>query len=1534
MVPSANVQKKLYESVYEDASINVDVNTIDYIEAHATSTQVGDKQEIKSLDEFFCKNRSVPLKIGSVKSNLGHAEGAAALTSLVKSLLMFENERTYPNLNVSQLRDDCPALVEKRIEIVQEVETFHGKYIGLNSFGVLGANAHALLKRNEKVKVDNGFPIDDLPRLLTWSGRTSEAVDAIFDRVKSQPLDDEFLALLQSSQNESMPACLTRGYGIFCKNIEDRSTIEVDRQIHDFDSVHRPIVFVYSGVGSQWLQMGKDLMKLPFIADRINQCRKVLMDHDIDLMAILTSDDPSTFSNCLNIFVGIVAIQIALTDLMNKIGIVPDFLIGHSVGELGCAYADGTLTMEETILTAFSRGSAICGLNRAEEGAMAAVGIGFKELKKIIPHGIEISCHNSNDSSTISGQLESVRQFVSELKSKQILVKILDSAGVPFHSSYIADSGPILTGKLQSIITSPKKRSKKWISTSVPKDKWNDDTAQWSSAEYHVNNMLNPVLFAEGTLNLPEKSLVIEISPHGVLQPIVKQCLPQCEYVSLTVKRQTEDDDGLVQLLQSLGKIHQHGVNMDIRQIYPKIQFPVSRGTAMISPLIKWNHSENHFVPIYDPMTHSDKRSIFISLNDLKYNYMKGHQLDGRVIVPATGYLYFVWETFAMMNCADMYEFPVCFEEVQYVRATMLPREHETELTVNIERGSGYFEIIDRTTTVASGIVKRGDKEVLREVTVQSSGNDSSYLLHRQDFYKELRLRGYEFAYDFMSVDYIEKVNDHQCRGSIEWKSNWVIFTDCMLQSLIVNYDSRDLFLPTFIRKIIIDPKKHNEYITAAVGTESDNDKRILVELTGDAHLDCIRSGGVEIIGFNASFVTKLAQATVPTLETYKFVPHFPTPILSMSNAARFCIQLLMESSVNLKLSIAEIDDGDDPWLESFVSCLATVPLVIPEFTYLTKREDVVMKNVKCTPDELSTFGSSNILIISNAVSNNNLEEFFDHISENGFLLSRENQNLQTVHLPENLQCIAIVASVFEFVYVINRKSEIVEEIPYTMPNGLANFGWIDKLKSQVIRKNTLLVSTEPLSGILGFFNCLRKEPKMKNLRCLFIDDDDHVTPDFNLNNEFYKRQLTLGLPVNVFKDGKWGTYRHLSLPTITADMSNSKHSFVNLMTRGDISSLKWVSGNLDLSRDDLIEVHYTALNYRDVLVATKRIIVDYELDNRKDCQYLCGYEFSGIARDGRRVMGIVKSKAISNYVAEKESLTVEIPDEWSLEEGATIVLVYLTVYLAFFHYTKIEKGKSILIHAGSGGIGIAAIRVAIGYGLTVFTTVSSEEKKNYLLSEFSELKSENIGNSRDTSFETMIMKTTGGRGVDYVLNSLSDDKLQASIRCLSNCGVFLEVGKFDMLMGSKISLSHFLRGIQFTAVLLNLKDLMQRVEATTAIVNQMSRDMTSGIIRPLKTNVFAADEVEEAFRFFASSKHIGKVLINVRGQTKDDLLPAIVEVQPRIYFDENKSYIVTGALGGMGMEMVDFMILRECKKFVLSSSRGVSDSYQRCRLK
>jgi fatty acid synthase, animal type len=109
--------------------------------------------------------------------------------------------------------------------------------------------------------------------------------------------------------------------------------------------------------------------------------------------------------------------------------------------------------------------------------------------------------------------------------------------------------------------------------------------------------------------------------------------------------------------------------------------------------------------------------------------------------------------------------------------------------------------------------------------------------------------------------------------------------------------------------------------------------------------------------------------------------------------------------------------------------------------------------------------------------------------------------------------------------------------------------------------------------------------------------------------------------------------------------------------------------------------------------------------------------------------------------------------------------------------------------------------------------------------------------------------------------------------------------------------------------------------------------DVKRGIVKPIKANVFEANEIEKAFRFMASGKHIGKVVLKIRENPEDEFsLP--IEVCSRVYFDSNESYILIGGLGGFGLELADWMILRGCRKLLLSSRRGISNSYQSWRIR
>lgn len=544
--PSRSSHKKLLTAFYKD--INIDPSTISYVEAHATGTVAGDPQESWAITEVFCKDRTTALPIGSVKSNIGHAESASTMASLAKVLFTLENKMIPPNINLTTLRSDIKGLVDGRLRVVTDPEPLEGPLVAINSFGIVGANAHLLVRGNPKMKVNKGIPGDDLKRLVLWSGRTTEAVNFVFDDVASRALDAEHIALLQNSQIKTSPTHQHRGFAIFKKGFAD-SAICVKRDIQVSNNMKRPIVFMFSGVGSQWPGMGKGLMEVPIFSRAIERCHAILQPKNVDLKKILTSNDKEIFDDVLNTFIGIIAVQIGLTDILNAVGVNPDHIIGHSVGELGCAYADKSLTLEETILAAFARGTA-CKEANVVDGKMAVVGKTLDELRRIKPEDIDIACHNSPSLFTISGPKKSIEDFVSKLSSEKVFARDVASP-LPFHSRYIAGVGPLLREKLEKIIPEPKKRSEKWLSSCIPKDEWSNTDSQLSSAYYHTRNLLSPVLFSEVCELLPANSLLIEIAPSGLLKAIVTRSMPTSAHVSFTQK---SSEDASLLLLEGLGR--------------------------------------------------------------------------------------------------------------------------------------------------------------------------------------------------------------------------------------------------------------------------------------------------------------------------------------------------------------------------------------------------------------------------------------------------------------------------------------------------------------------------------------------------------------------------------------------------------------------------------------------------------------------------------------------------------------------------------------------------------------------------------------------------------------------------------------------------------------------------------------------------------------------------------------------------------------------------------------------------------------------
>ncbi|XP_036143548.1 fatty acid synthase [Monomorium pharaonis] len=1541
--PSSFMQSNLLTEFYNECEIPM--SCLDYIEAHGTATKVGDPQEVKALHDVFCKNRKTPLMIGSVKSNLGHAEPASGFTQIVKVLIAFETGFVPPNINYTSPRNDIDALINGTVCVVTEPMPLKNGIIGINSFGFGGSSAHMLLKWNSKQKIKNRSTNDDLPRLVILSGRTEESVKIFLNDVVSYSTDIEYIRLLHDIYTDSIEGHPWRGFIILNNMKQDNLT----KEVQNCESMKRPVWFIFSALGTQWPGMGQDLLKFDVFANTIRKCDMVLKPYGISVTDILSETDRKVCENALYAFVGIVAVQIGLVDLLTSLGITPDYMISHSAGELGCAYADKCLTIEQTILSAYFIGLA-CVEGKVICSSMALVSLDYESLKNMCPTDIEIICRNSENSSIVCGPTESVQKFIKKLQLNIIHVKEI-YCNIPYHSSYLAPVKTQLLLNLNNVIPRPKKRSLKWISSSVPCTEWFTSASSLSSADYHTRSILNTVLFEQMTHLIPSNAVTIEIGPDCILQHILKESLHP-KVTNIVLKRRTEQKVEV--LLQGIGRLYNYGLQPQIANLYPPVEFPVSRGTPMISPSIRWDHSKDWFISSYKSHKYSKSRErhVKILLSDEDYDYMSGHVIDGRSLLPATGYLALVWETVGMMKGLMYSTIPITFQDVNFIRATHLSSNEATKLTISIQK-DGKFEIIEGKSIVVTGRIKLSNPDQEMTSTDTLPENEEEEYLTARDIYKELKLRGYQYSGWFRGL---HSASISGNKGHIIWKGNWVTFMDNMLQMHIIGYDTRNLYVPTSIRKLVINPTLHTNKLhhkESDMIAATNKDKHVLLPIQVYREIDTIKAGGIEIQGLKATQISRRKLNQDAVIEQYRFVAHQDRAEIPLNEVIRISAQLALEDHQITKVKAIElVEDVDDVTLEYLSSSLLIqafedMPLIQTNITLLTSpnrfSSEGLSQNILIADMNKPTINDKVLIVAGfNLLSKQqtSLERLLSFLKEGGYLLTREKCDIcdySKYQQQYELNVILKKHTDKEIIVLLKKNVYVKKRIVVHISNN--NFNWLNDLKPFVSGKNKLEEDSRIIivgegdieCGLLGFVNCLRKEPGGELVRGVLIQDKE--APKFSLQDPFYLQQLEKDTTINVLRSDRiWGSYRHLRLPQQKAEPVSTAH--VSQTVRGDLSTFCWMENNraIEFSIKDLVSVVYSSLNFRDVMFATGKLILNMAISRGRLFEYIpLGMEYVGFDATGQRVMGLHDTDCIANVVVKNKDLCWKVPDAWTFEEAASVPCVYSTVYFALYIYGKMRKGDKVLIHSGTGGIGQAAIHLALKEGCEVFTTVGTSEKRNFIKKVFPTILDEHIGNSRDTSFEQMIMRQTNGRGVDIVLNSLAEEKLIASVRCLAQNGCFLEIGKFDLVSNNPLYISAFQKGISFHGILLD--NIFIGDHKYKSILRKMITDgLKNGTIKPIQVKVFPKKDIEEAFRYMASGKHMGKIIINIRERNKP--LDESIIAYRRYYCLRNKSYIILGGLGGFGLELTDWLIFRGARNIVLVSRNGIQNGYQRMKIR
>ncbi|KAH3871939.1 hypothetical protein DPMN_035154, partial [Dreissena polymorpha] len=1653
--PSGAVQKQLLEEVYSEAGLSPAL--VSYVEAHGTGTKAGDPQEVNTICDIFCKGRTEPLPIGSVKSNMGHSEPASGLAAVAKVIVAMEEGCIPGNLHFHEPNPDIPGLADGRLKVVDRNITWRGGLVGVNSFGFGGSNVHAVLKSNytsEKTLCRNC----EKKRLLVHSSRSEDGLKKALKKVRGHSSDLHLHKLLHETAHLPVSTHPYRGFTV----LNGSENVNVQRCSDD----GRPVWYVFAGMGTQWPTMGRQMMEMEVFKESILKSDAILRPYGVKLYDLLLNEDDNALEDTVHSFVGIAAIQVALVDVLSQMGISADGIVGHSVGELGCAYADGSLTAEETVLAAYWRGRCIQNA-KLPPGGMAAVGLTWQEAQEQCPQGVVPACHNAKDTVTISGPQALVHAFVQQLKDRQVFAKEVNSAGVAFHSYYMKDIASSLKTALDQVITSPRRRSSRWVSSSIPEAQWSSELAQFSSADYHVNNLVSPVLFQEALQHVPSNAVVIEIGPHCLLQAILKRSLAkECCIVGL-MKRGHEDN--LEFCLSSLGKCYQNGMKLNPLGVCPSVHYPVPRGTPMISPLVSWDHTHSWNVPTADMFVGGGANSsgcgfdIDIS-GDSEDQSLIGHKIDGRVLFPATGYLMLAWKTLAKLNHKNFEEMPVKFEDFTIHRATILPDHGKVHFLVTVMSGTGNFEILEGGSVVANGRVtslEDGDAIVPTGLPGETTGD---FQLSAADIYKELRLRGYDYGPTFQGIHAADMTGT---QGQLLWTGDWVSFMDTMLQMCILARPGQGLCLPTRIRSLSVDPVLHLQLLVELC--PGVHGFPVHVDLYGDT----CSSGGVVIQNLHASSAPRRHDYHTPVLESYTFIPNigytpvstsqsldqyvaacsryarsgllkildscqgngkiirqflesepfhdeqlgtesslseqgslfsvlqqifdsspgsdqsFPSHLDSIVKAnqdilktdqvftqllepktLKPCLDLVVENIPTLNLRIMEVSGSTI--LQRAMKLLSTHPTLQTTFTIAShdsiKEELEGIEYMKWSPDEKPTGGKRSHLVIMDNVLHNqhnfetSLRNVQESLEDGGFVLIQE--HTKEFHLAFVLEkfddilyendiegrscgiycsaekwrnvfsenCMDVVferSDSISSLFLLRKCNQSKVTVQRVLNVSEMNFSWVDELKAEIALlqsrpkgENLWLKADVNISGIIGMVNCLRQEPGGDRIRCIFTDGTDD-------RNDQMLKLCRRNLVMNVWQGSTWGTLRHLPLQASLT--KPCKHAFVNVQTRGDLSSLRWIQSPLEHhvavdKTSDLCEVHYASLNFRDIMLATGKLPPDAIPGHHANQDCLLGMEFSGRDSSGQRVMGLVPAKGLATFVDVNKTFLWPIPDHWSLQDAATVPVVYTTAYYALVVRGHIHHGNRVLIHSGSGGVGQAAIAIALSYGCEVFTTVGSKEKKEYLKQRFPQLEDKHFFNSRDTFFEHGILTATKGKGVDIVLNSLAEEKLQASLRVLAQHGRFLEIGKFDLSNNSNLGMSVFLKNISFHGILLDA--LFEPGNQDWAAVSDLLRaGIQSGAVLPLQGSVFDRDDVEGGFRYMAQGKHIGKVLIQVQTEVNESPVPVLA--LPRTSCHSEKCYVITGGLGGFGLELAQWLVDRGATCLVLTSRSGVKTGYQ-----
>ncbi|XP_072235167.1 phenolphthiocerol/phthiocerol polyketide synthase subunit C [Leuresthes tenuis] len=763
--PSTTQQEELLRRVYSD----LDVANVQYIEAHGTGTPAGDPTEARSISNVIAKARppgSETLRIGSVKSNIGHTESAAGVAGLIKVLLMMKHETIVPSVFYSDETSsvDAKALNIKIPKETEKWESACARLAGVNNFGFGGTNAHAIVKQHIQSHVELKRS-ERQEKYLVMSANSSNSLTMMMeDTIKQLEANDkvDLDSLLYTSACRRSHQKHKYRKAVVVSSVEElteKLRATAGKNVSPGLSDPR-LVFVFCGNGVTYHGMCKQLLKSePVFREKIKEVAKLFQSlSTLNILDTLESEFESSDFNKPGVVQPLLfAIQVGISTLLRSWGVKPDAVLGHSVGEVAAAHCSGLLSLKDAVKVIYYRSTL---QTKVTGGKMLVISnIAVSEVTSLLPlysGRVCLAAFNSPHSCTLSGDADAVESFHEKLSnsanSQNLFLRVLDVPAA--YHSHMMD--PILPEIKETIgVLMENDLNTELFSTVTGKEVRQGD---FCSGEYWARNIREPVAFEQAVRSATKgkKSTVfVEIGPRRALQRNIMETLGNDTAVVASVEPQKDHKS----VLSVVSKLFEQGVQVDWNTFFkgceamplpfPRYQFDCTDRDVIIGAAQN-NKKSSHPVLL---QTGSENNIFSCDLMSDSAFYLKEHKHNNIPIIPGSFYAELGLAAFLAsaepkvphnsLQLSVNFKSPFALTQNSPKMKVQL-EEKETETS---------FTVFTSSAVYASGTVV-SNKEMLIEEQCISLGSISkrcTSVVSFQEFYGYLSQGGFQYGEVFQN---------------------------------------------------------------------------------------------------------------------------------------------------------------------------------------------------------------------------------------------------------------------------------------------------------------------------------------------------------------------------------------------------------------------------------------------------------------------------------------------------------------------------------------------------------------------------------------------------------------------------------------------------------------------------------------------------------------------------------------------------------------------------------------------------------------